>query len=131
MAPELQAGGPPSRVQDLRVLVVEDEYLVAERIKEIVESTGAEVLGPVPTLAGALDYVAGEAIDVALVDMYLRDNFADELIEQLVARDIPYVIVSGIMHMPNNHELLAAGRIDKPVVASEIVDLLHKIAAAR
>lgn len=113
----------------LRVLIAEDSLMIARDLKRMVESTGATVLGPVPTVAGALDYVRTDNVSVALVDMNLRDEFADTLIETLVSRAIPFVIVTGYEALPMD-DAHAAGVIRKPVVEGQLIALLTKIAAS-
>jgi CheY-like chemotaxis protein len=64
-------------LKGLRVLVVEDEYLVAILIEEILESAGCIVRGPIPRVPAALDAVDHEDYDAAVLDV----NLAGEPIE--------------------------------------------------
>ena len=58
-------------LQGVKVLVVEDEYLVAALMEDILESAGCVVAGPIPRLAQALDAASSEAYDVAVLDVNL------------------------------------------------------------
>lgn len=59
-------------VRGSRVLVVEDEYMMAEDLREELEQHGAEVLGPVPSVPEALDLLrTGAAPDLAILDINL------------------------------------------------------------
>ena len=118
-------------LKGLRVLIVEDVFLVAEGIKHIVEVAGAVVLGPIPTLEGALDYVAAdEDIGVALVDMNLRDQFADELNRRLVENGIPFIIVTGYEALPMD-DSDAFGVVHKPVDKDELLAMLCRVVAGK
>jgi CheY-like chemotaxis protein len=58
-----------------RILVVEDEYFLADDIHHALAQLGAEVVGPVPTLRGALEVLADESrIDAAVLDINLRNE---------------------------------------------------------
>src|SRR5215472_13551026 len=54
-----------------RILVVEDNFLVATLLAEVLESVGWQVVGPVAHLAGALDAAASEGFDAAVLDVNL------------------------------------------------------------
>jgi len=58
-------------LQGVKVLVVEDEYLVAALMEDMLESAGCVVAGPIPRLAQALDAASSEACDVAVLDVNL------------------------------------------------------------
>jgi CheY-like chemotaxis protein len=57
-----------------RVLVVEDEPILAFYIKSLLSIAGAEVIGPAPTVRRALELAAGEQISCAFVDLHLHDG---------------------------------------------------------
>jgi CheY-like chemotaxis protein len=56
----------------LRVLVVEDEFLIALDLLAILDDLGCVALGPAPTVAEALHLLAADPPDAALLDMNLR-----------------------------------------------------------
>jgi CheY-like chemotaxis protein len=56
-------------LEGVRVLLVEDEYLVASLIEEILEIAGCVVTGPIPRLAQAVDAADREACDAAVLDV--------------------------------------------------------------
>ena len=78
----------------LRVMVVEDELLIAMNLEDILEGYGFEVVGPYPTLAEA-----GEALDAALDAALLDVNVGGELVfplaDALVLRTVPVVFCTG------------------------------------
>ena len=79
-----------------RVLVVEDDYITAFDLKAELETTGIEVLGPVPDLTDALDLMArGPAPDAAILDINLGGEMVFPLADRLRERRIPFVFATG------------------------------------
>ena len=87
---------PPHPLQGRRILVVQDDFVTAEDLKAELESLGAEVLGPVANLPGALDRLAaGPAPDAAVLDINLGGDLVYPLADLLKARQIPFVFATG------------------------------------
>jgi CheY-like chemotaxis protein len=83
-------------LRDRRILVVEDEYLIAIALKDNLESLGSIVVGPVPSVEKAIKTIASETrIDVAIVDINLGGAMAYPVADALLARKIPFVFTSG------------------------------------
>lgn len=79
-----------------RILVIEDEYFLAEDIAQALTALGARVLGPVGELCEATSLVERDvAIDAAVVDVNLRNEMAFSLARLLRARMVPFVFTSG------------------------------------
>src|ERR1700761_2303856 len=78
-----------------RILVVENEYLVAENIMAMVEDLGHEVVGPVPTINEALAAIANEKLDGVLLDANLNGSSSAQIAAELDARGLPFVVVTG------------------------------------
>lgn len=78
------------------VLVVEDEFLIAETTCMDLEAAGALVVGPVPTVARALSLVQTRQVDAALLDIKLNEETSISIVNELQRRAIPYVFVSNI-----------------------------------
>ena len=119
------------KLSGMRVLVAEDVWIYADTLSVILEEQGAVVLGPCNTVAKALEIVRHAPIDFALVDMGLADAFADNLVAEINARDIPYAIVTGYQNLPTNADANAAGVLKKPLNAKALVDLLADFAEPR
>jgi DNA-binding NtrC family response regulator len=86
----------PSELNGLRVLVVEDSWDVATGLKMLLESWGADILGPVATTADALRLLSERTLDVALVDINLRNGEQSYgLINRLHDLGIRVVVISG------------------------------------
>jgi DNA-binding NarL/FixJ family response regulator len=77
---------PVSGFDGCRVLVVEDQYLLADDLKKELEDHGAKVVGPINNLGAAQDQVSRDGFDVAVIDVKLGNelawSIADELMQQ-------------------------------------------------
>ena len=83
-------------LRDRRILIVEDEYLVAMSLAEALQDAGSIVLGPVPSVDKAITKIESEPhIDGAVVDVNLGGVLAYPVADLLIARKIPFVFTSG------------------------------------
>ena len=108
-----------------RILIVEDNFVVADALRFMLTGYDGIVSAIVPSLARALDVLTAERVDVAILDIDLSGRSVVPLAEELRARDIPFVFVSGY----GDEELLpehlrAHPRLDKPVEAERLVGCL-------
>lgn len=79
-----------------RVLVVEDEYFLADDIMRALQALGARVVGPFGELEDATRGIDGDAaIDAAVIDINLRSELVFPLARMLKARKIPFVFTTG------------------------------------
>jgi DNA-binding LytR/AlgR family response regulator len=94
-----QAGdyaAPISTTPATAPLLVEDDYLIADDLQNELTKAGAEVIGPVATLAKALQILgAGTALDGAVLDVNLGGEKVFPLVDALRQRGIPSVFVTG------------------------------------
>ncbi|NOG74170.1 response regulator [Roseicella sp. DB1501] len=79
----------------LRVLVVEDEAMVAMLFEDTLADLGCTVVGPAASVAEALDIIGRDTIDVALLDMDLAGEASHPVADALTARGVPFAFVSG------------------------------------
>lgn len=79
-----------------RVLVVEDEYFLADDLVRALTALGAETIGPYGDVNEASHVVNGDvAIDAAIMDVNLRDELVFPLARILRARQVPFVFMTG------------------------------------
>mgnify|MGYP000169679068 CR=1 FL=1 len=78
----------------MRVLILEDEALIAALLVDWMAELGHEVVGPVATTAAALA-IEPAAIDVALLDLHVRDGDSYGVATRLAASRIPFAFASG------------------------------------
>ena len=85
----------PAELRGLRVLVVEDEFLVALELETMLHGLGAEVIGPLGGLDQAVACARQEALDLALLDVNVGGRLVTPVAEALAARAIPFVFCTG------------------------------------
>ena len=78
-----------------RILIVEDEFLIAVEIKRVLTEAGWIVVGPAGTCEHALRLAGEAALDGALLDAHLDGERTDEVARMLEQRAVPYVWVTG------------------------------------
>lgn len=83
------------RTSGLRVLLVEDEIMVALLLEEMLAELGHTVVGPVARLERALEMTQREPFDVAILDVNINGSEVYPVAEALAARDIPFAFVTG------------------------------------
>lgn len=113
------------RLSGLRLLIAEDDWLLAHQLAVNIEEEGGYALGPFSKAADALKCAAEEKIDFALVDMHLLDDFADRLLAQLTKRGVRYALVTGYSALPTNAYSDAVSVIPKPVDFEELIKFLE------
>lgn len=85
-----------SPLRGRRILVVEDDYLLAESLNDLLAEAGAKVVGPVGNVPEALSLVtSGIGIDGALLDVNVRGQAVFPVADALLARGVPFSFCSG------------------------------------
>lgn len=79
----------------IRILVVEDQPLIAMDLEDLLTSRGYAVLGPKSTVAEALDCLGRETPDAALIDIDLRGERSYEVGAELRRRGVPFAFATG------------------------------------
>lgn len=111
---------------DRRILVVEDDYMIATALADLLEEAGAVVVGPFGRVAQALDAIrdAAAPIDAAVLDVDLRGETSYPVADALAAIGVRVVLTTGYdsgaiapgyRHLP---------RCEKPVTRRVLVDVL-------
>ncbi|MGF6259034.1 response regulator [Ensifer sp. LBL] len=101
-----------TKLKGKRILVVEDEALIAFEITAILEEEDAEVAGPAATPGDALRLINEMALDAALLDANLRGQPVDAIAAALTDKKVPFVFVSGY-----GREALPPGFADTALLA--------------
>lgn len=98
-----------------RILVAEDDYMIAQELVRTFQRLGAEIVGPAPTVARALALLeTGGPLDGAVLDINLRDEMVFPVAEALGARGVPFVFATGYDHsvIPEGYHSIV--RCEKP-----------------
>ena len=78
-----------------RIVLVEDETLIAMDLEDDLVDRGYEVAGWASTVAEARRLIDGHRPDLVILDMHLRDETTFELAGELALRGVPHLFVSG------------------------------------
>ena len=111
-----------------RVLVVEDEMLVAMEFEGLLQRQGCAVVGPASTVDRALALLDHDQPDAALLDLNLNGEPATAVAVALRTRGVPFVLVTGYGEAQSSEpELQDAPRVDKPVNHHALVRALARV----
>ena len=115
----------------MHILVVEDDWHMGVALKELLECLGADIAGPVATVAEAEQLISERLPDVAFVDFNLRDGeLADGLIDKLNDHGIRVIVTSGYTVLP-----LAPGKaaaiLQKPFTSAACLAALRQVSAQK
>ena len=115
-----------------RVLVVEDEYLLADDMAQALRKLGAEVVGPVPSTDKALALLSSdEPIDGAVLDINLRGQPAFPVADLLRERGVPFVFATGYDQATVPPAYDNVPRWEKPFNMQDLVSVLPAIVRKR
>jgi len=115
-----------SQSQSRRLLLVEDEPLVAMMLEDVLGEAGYAVVGPIAELDAALAAAQAEAVDLALLDVNLMGKHVYPAAAVLAARGIPFIFMTGY-----GDGSLPADYADRPSVSKpyKVKTLLDALAA--
>jgi CheY-like chemotaxis protein len=110
-----------------RILVVEDEYLVATALADELEDAGAHVVGPAPSVSRALALIDGTAgIDVAILDVNLGGEAVYPVADALAQRGIGFLLVTGYDRDAIPERYQDATTLQKPVATNAVLEALGR-----
>jgi CheY-like chemotaxis protein len=107
-----------------RVLVVEDEYLLAQAVARQLAQAGCEVVGPVGSVDDTLELLPAHELDCAIVDANLDGQFSSPVVRALAARGVPAAIVSGYDHAAIPADCRDLPFLQKPVDTPDLLRLV-------
>ncbi|MBP1807493.1 response regulator [Rubellimicrobium aerolatum] len=103
------------------ILVVEDDYFVADDLTAMLEAAGATVLGPAATLADARGLVARtERLDGAILDINLQGETVFPVANLLRERGIPFIFATGYDRGEIPARFADVRSCEKPFTAEQI-----------
>lgn len=111
-----------TEVRGRRVLIVEDEYLLARDLTEYFTKLGAVVLGPAPNLEAATKKVADA--DAAVLDIDLNGHKVFPIADALMDRNVPFVFFTGRDDIAIPPRFRHVGHLSKPVDTKAVFDAI-------
>lgn len=114
-----------------RILVVEDNALIAMDLESIVQESGCEVVGPAATVKQAIEQIRRGPIDIAIVDYLLEDGTADRLARALDQRKIPFALCTGSDGGQLNVKFAGTPIVTKPYTQADIQGVIDTLVANR
>jgi CheY-like chemotaxis protein len=119
-----------ARLDGLRVLIVEDELVVALELENLLQRLGCAVLAAAPTMQRALRAAERQHPDVAVLDVNLHGELVTPVAEALRELGIPFVLVTGYgrERLPDG-VLQEVPYVRKPVDCRRIANALSEVVA--
>jgi CheY-like chemotaxis protein len=110
-----------------RILVVEDEYFLADDIGNALRTLGAEIAGPVGHIEDAVEMLHdGGALDAAVLDVNIRSEPIFPIARELRARRVPFVFTTGYDRISIEPEFQDVPLWEKPI---DIVAMVQNLAS--
>ena len=106
------------------VLIIEEDFLVAEDLRCTVEKAGGTIIGPVADASLALEVAEKEQIDVALLEIGPRDRSSGAIARMLAYRLIPLILVTGYVREALPPEMENALYLAKPVMTDAVLNVI-------
>jgi two-component SAPR family response regulator len=106
-----------------RVMIVEDEMLIAMELESIVADQGGTVIGPAPNIERALALLDRERPDAAILDVNLNGSTVAPVAAALTEQGVPFVLATGYGKAPPP-EMEGVPLVQKPVNHAQLVRAL-------
>jgi len=114
----------------LDVLVIEDDYYIADDMRQWLEDAGAHVVGPYPDVRTAFEALKQHHADCAVVDVNLGQGPSFDPARDLLARGISVVLVTGYDAKVIPTELSHLPCLHKPTESHKIIKAVHDVCSA-
>ena len=120
-----------NKQRTFRVLIVEDEPLIALGLEDVLIDAGFEIAGVAGKLDKALELIESGACDVAIVDANLAGVSASPAAVALAARGLPFIVMSGYSREQLQDVFPGAHFIQKPCRPEALIETLNTLLPSR
>ena len=103
-----------------RVLIVEDEWLIAMDLQDKLEEAGYCIVGPAPSVSAALGMIAREFLDAGLLDLHVGGESSYAVADALKRRSVPFAFLTGHSRADLDPEFQNEPLMCKPVSVDEL-----------
>ena len=107
-----------------RVLVVEDEMLIALQLEDMLADAGCIVVGPFARVADALAVAKAEIVDLALLDVNIAGEKSFPVAHVLEKRGVPFLFVTGYGQAALPHDRPDWEAVGKPFFPDQVAERL-------
>lgn len=120
----------PSAGAGRRILVVEDEYLIADNIRMMLEDLGYDVVDLVSTIPDAITAINDQLLDAVLLDANLAGTSSAPIAVELAKHRLPFIVVTGYGSLELSCQTLQdAPRVNKPFTPDSLSVALGTVLA--
>lgn len=120
----------PLTLAGRRVLVVEDEYFIADELAENLRSLGADIVGPASNKTEALSWIREGKVDLAVIDLNLSGEPTFVIADVLTTQGIPFVFATGYDEDAIPEHYRHVPRWEKPFDAAMLAEAMAAIGQA-
>ncbi len=110
-----------------RILVVEDNYLMAMDLSQMVEELGGAVVGPVGRLVEGLELAKSDGLAAAILDVNLENENTYPLADELMAAGIPVIFATGYDPRTLPQRFADTPRISKPFTTRSVETAVRRV----
>ena len=114
-----------------RILILEDEFYLAEDCAQEVVRNGMQVIGPVWKAEHALQALARDGLDGAIIDLNLHQRLAFDVVQALRDRGVPFIVYTGYSKLAFPERLAETVIVEKPMGVKDAVLKLMECLARR
>lgn len=110
-----------------RLLVVEDEFLIALDMMDALEAAGFEIVGPITTVDGAMQIIAAasEPFNGAVLDVNLHGRLSFPIADLLTEQNVPFVFTTGYDDSVIPERFQNVLKLEKPVDGPALARLMR------
>lgn len=114
-----------------KVLLVEDEILIAMMVEEMLVELGFEVIGPATRLKRALEFAHSASFDFAVLDVNLANEQSYPVAQVLVQRQIPFIFATGYGAKGLTEDFRGSVALQKPFQSTQLARAISAILPSR
>jgi two-component SAPR family response regulator len=123
----LTRNAPPPAPHPLRILLVEDEMMVAMLVEDILVDIGHTVVGPLAHLDKAMAAARDEVLDLAILDVNINGGEIYPVAEVLAARGIPFAFATGYGVLGLREDWQGRPTLQKPFRREDLCRVVHEL----
>ncbi|MBI1368729.1 MAG: response regulator [Planctomycetes bacterium] len=113
--------------RELTILLVEDNYLVANMLNRMLDTLGCQVVGPAPSIDRAMDLARDHQLSGAILDINIIGGTSAPIAQFLKERDTPFVFITGYASPQGLPDDLAhIPKLTKPIDPNALEKVIRK-----